>query len=77
MDTKKAKKKIAIIGGGPSGLFMYKRLTEAKATNFEIDIFERKDYLGAGPYIGGYSPDYSGIDFCEAASGAVLSNIFS
>jgi hypothetical protein len=51
MDTKKAKKKIAIIGGGPSGLFMYKRLTEAKGTNFEIDIFERKDYLGAGmPY---------------------------
>jgi uncharacterized NAD(P)/FAD-binding protein YdhS len=51
MDTKKAKKKIAIIGGGPSGLFMYKRLTEAKATNFEIDIFERKNYLGAGmPY---------------------------
>jgi hypothetical protein len=51
MDTKRAKKKIAIIGGGPSGLFMYKRLTEANATNFEIDIFERKDYLGAGmPY---------------------------
>jgi len=51
MDIKKAKKKIAIIGGGPSGLFMYKRLTEAKITNFEIDIFERKDYLGAGmPY---------------------------
>ncbi|CAH0146724.1 MULTISPECIES: FAD/NAD(P)-binding protein [unclassified Pedobacter] len=51
MDVKKAKKKIAIIGGGPSGLFMYKRLTEAKATNFEIDIFERKNYLGAGmPY---------------------------
>jgi len=51
MDTKTAKKKIAIIGGGPSGLFMYKRLTESKVTNFEIDIFERKDYLGAGmPY---------------------------
>ena len=51
MDIKKAKKKVAIIGGGPSGLFMYKRLTEAKATNFEIDIFERKNYLGAGmPY---------------------------
>ncbi|MDQ0967148.1 putative NAD(P)/FAD-binding protein YdhS [Flavobacterium sp. W4I14] len=51
MDIKKAKKKIAIIGGGPSGLFMYKRLTEAKAANFEIDIFERKKYLGAGmPY---------------------------
>jgi len=51
MDTKTAKKKIAIIGGGPSGLFMYKRLTESKAVDFEIDIFERKHYLGAGmPY---------------------------
>nr|WP_276901987.1 FAD/NAD(P)-binding protein [Pedobacter kyonggii] len=51
MDIKKAKKKIAIIGGGPSGLFMYKRLIESKTTNFVIDIFERKDYLGAGmPY---------------------------
>ncbi|SDG52029.1 FAD-NAD(P)-binding [Pedobacter terrae] len=51
MDTKTAKKKIAIIGGGPSGLFMYKRLVESKDPNFEIEIFERKDYLGAGmPY---------------------------
>jgi len=51
MNTATVKKRIAIIGGGPSGLFMYKRLTEAKATNFEIDIFERKNYLGAGmPY---------------------------
>lgn len=51
MDTKTAKKKIAIIGGGPSGLFMYKRLTASETTDFEITIFERKDYLGAGmPY---------------------------
>lgn len=51
MDTKTAKKKIAIIGGGPSGLFMYKRLVESPDPNFEIEIFERKDYLGAGmPY---------------------------
>lgn len=51
MDTKTAKKKIAIIGGGPSGLFMYKRLIESEVPNFEIEIFERKGYLGAGmPY---------------------------
>lgn len=51
MDTKTAKKKIAIIGGGPSGLFMYKRLTASDTPDFEITIFERKDYLGAGmPY---------------------------
>ncbi|WP_316798161.1 FAD/NAD(P)-binding protein [Pedobacter frigidisoli] len=45
------KKRIAIIGGGPSGLFMYKRLVESGQTNIEIEIFERKGFLGAGmPY---------------------------
>ncbi|WP_431292199.1 hypothetical protein [Pedobacter sp. P26] len=32
-------------------------------------------YIMAVPYIGGYNPDYSGIDFSEAASGAVLDRI--
>ncbi|OAQ39820.1 hypothetical protein A5893_09600 [Pedobacter psychrophilus] len=45
------KKKIAIIGGGPSALFMYKRLIEAEDKNYDIHIFERKNKLGAGmPY---------------------------
>lgn len=43
--------RIAILGGGPAGLFMYKRLLESGNTNVEIQIFERKSYLGAGmPY---------------------------
>jgi len=43
--------KIAIIGGGPSGLFMYKRLVESKRKDLQIDIFERRAHLGAGmPY---------------------------
>lgn len=51
MDNKIGKKRIAIIGGGPSGLFMYKRLIESGLKNIEIEIFERKDDLGAGmPY---------------------------
>lgn len=51
MGNKIEKKRIAIIGGGPSGLFMYKRLVEADLKNIEIAIFERKSYLGAGmPY---------------------------
>jgi len=43
--------KIAILGGGPSGLFMYKRLVESGIKNLAIEIFERKDMLGSGmPY---------------------------
>ncbi len=44
-------KRIAIIGGGPSALFMYKRLVEAEDNTITIDIFERSSKLGAGmPY---------------------------
>ncbi|RYE20042.1 MAG: hypothetical protein EOP51_18690, partial [Sphingobacteriales bacterium] len=45
------KQRIAILGGGPSGLFMFKRLVESNQTDLEITIFERKNKLGAGmPY---------------------------
>ena len=37
----------------------------------------KRIYIMAVPYIGGYNPDYSGIDFSEAASGAVLDRILS
>lgn len=51
MKTKKVKMRIAILGGGPSGLFMFKRLIGAKQANFEITIFEKKEQLGMGmPY---------------------------
>ena len=44
-------KRIAIVGGGPSGLFMFKRLVESDRTNLSIDIFEKREQLGAGlPY---------------------------
>lgn len=42
---------IAILGGGPSGLFMFKRLVESGRTAIAITIFERKKKLGSGmPY---------------------------
>lgn len=51
MENEKRRKRIAIIGGGPSGLFMYKRLVESKDKQIEIHIFERKEKLGMGmPY---------------------------
>lgn len=43
--------RIAILGGGPSGMFMLKRLIESGQTDLKISIFERKPQLGAGmPY---------------------------
>ncbi|HEX8018628.1 FAD/NAD(P)-binding protein [Mucilaginibacter sp.] len=45
------KKRIAILGGGPSGLFMFKRLVNTGNTDLSITIFERKNKLGSGmPY---------------------------
>jgi hypothetical protein len=45
------KERIAIVGGGPSGLFMYKRLLEAGRENLSVDIFEKSSRLGSGmPY---------------------------
>jgi uncharacterized NAD(P)/FAD-binding protein YdhS len=47
----KEKKSLAILGGGPSALFMFKKLIDANSTNLIIDIFEKKRQLGTGmPY---------------------------
>lgn len=47
----KNKKSIALLGGGPSALFMFKRLVQANNPDVQISIFERKNQLGSGmPY---------------------------
>ncbi len=44
-------KNVAILGGGPSGLFIFKRLVDAGQTDISVDIFEKNNVLGAGmPY---------------------------
>ncbi|WP_417600710.1 FAD/NAD(P)-binding protein [Owenweeksia hongkongensis] len=44
-------KKIALIGGGPAALFMFKRLVQSPLKNIEVSIFEQHEKLGAGmPY---------------------------
>lgn len=44
-------KKIAIIGGGPSGLHVFKTLINSSLNGYSIHIFESKDKLGMGmPY---------------------------
>ncbi|MEO5909539.1 MAG: FAD/NAD(P)-binding protein [Pelobium sp.] len=43
--------RIAILGGGPSALFIFKKLLNAGHPKIEISIFERKNVLGTGmPY---------------------------
>ena len=43
--------KVAIIGGGPSSLFILKRLVEMAPPGAEVEIFEKKSELGRGmPY---------------------------
>ena len=45
------RKRIAIVGGGPSALFLFKRLVDRGRSDLTIDIFEREDRLGIGmPY---------------------------
>jgi len=49
--TGKSKKRIAILGAGPSGLFLFKRFVEQANKDLEIEIFERKSQIGPGmPY---------------------------
>lgn len=44
-------KSVAIIGGGPSGLFLFKELIESGRSNLRIEIFEKGLQLGSGmPY---------------------------
>lgn len=59
-------KRIAILGGGPSGLFVFKRFVEANARNVEIEIFEKKQVLGSGMP---YSRDGAGEEHITNVSG--------
>ncbi|HEY0677282.1 MAG TPA: FAD/NAD(P)-binding protein [Chitinophagaceae bacterium] len=47
--------------------------------NFQVidqyGAFNNRIYIIAVPYIGGYNPDYSGLDFCETASALVINSI--
>lgn len=41
----------------------------------EFNALNDRIYVMAVPLIGGYNPDYSGLDFCEAASKAIMERI--
>lgn len=48
--------------------------------NFQVadqfGAYNERIYIMAVPYIGGYNPDYSGLDFCEEASKRIIKSIF-
>jgi hypothetical protein len=48
--------------------------------NFQIldpfGVYNERIYMMAVPYMGGLNPDYSGLDFCEEASGRIVKSIF-
>ncbi|MFC3561509.1 FAD/NAD(P)-binding protein [Pedobacter jamesrossensis] len=59
-------KRIAVLGGGPSGLFLLKRLVESGQIDFSIDIFEKNKQLGAGMP---YSPEGANNEHITNVSG--------
>lgn len=48
--------------------------------NFQVvdryGALNERIYMMAVPYMGGYNPDYSGLDFCEAASSVIVNSIY-
>ena len=52
--------RVAIIGGGPSGLLMFKRFVEKGTQNFHLAVFEKQPTLGIGMPYGpeGASPEH-------------------
>lgn len=47
--------------------------------NFQVigsnALANKRIYMMAVPYMGGYNPDYSGLDFCEQASASIVDHI--
>ncbi|MDT3405279.1 FAD/NAD(P)-binding protein [Mucilaginibacter terrae] len=43
----------------------------------EFNALNERIYVMAVPFIGGYNPDYSGLDFCEAASVKIAERLFN
>lgn len=60
---------IALVGGGPCALFVYKRLLEARRPDLEVHIFEATAHLGQGMP---YSPFGAGPEHITNVSGNEL-----
>lgn len=62
-----------------SGIYYLKVPGIGIADNFRVYQKDGKlnprIYIMAVPYIGGFNPDYSGLDFCEEASGIIVKDL--
>ncbi|HTE02477.1 MAG TPA: FAD/NAD(P)-binding protein [Mucilaginibacter sp.] len=66
--------RIGIIGGGPSGLFLFKQLIASGRTDFRVTVFEKKQQLGAGMP---YSLDGSNMEHITNVSGNEIPDLYS
>ena len=66
MSTALKHHRLAVIGGGPAALFIYKTLVDSGRTSFTVDIFERKPVLGLGMP---YSNEGAGMEHITNVSG--------
>ena len=62
-------KKIALIGGGPAALFMYKQIVEQNDHDVEVLVFEKHETTGAGMP---YSPVGADVEHITNVSGNEL-----
>ncbi|MEP6747299.1 MAG: FAD/NAD(P)-binding protein [Bacteroidota bacterium] len=64
----------------PTGKYFLKVPGLAISDNFNVigkdQLPNPRIYIMAVPFIGGYNPDYSGLDFCEEASGKIVQDFF-
>lgn len=65
---------IAIVGGGPSALFVFKRIVESGQSEYLIDIYEKGDRLGCGMP---YGHDGAGDEHVTNVSGNEIPELIS
>ncbi|WP_390844717.1 FAD/NAD(P)-binding protein [Anatilimnocola floriformis] len=63
--------RVAIVGGGPSALFLLQEVIQTASSQLEVDIFEAGDEIGAGMP---YSPAGASDEHVTNVSGNELSS---
>jgi hypothetical protein len=74
MESDNSRIRIGIIGSGPSGMFVFKRLVESGRQDLEICLFEKKEQPGSGMP---YSYDGANLEHITNVSGSEIPEIVS